>query len=63
MTTGAADDPPPQPPVEPDLDLCCGQGCEPCVFDTWELLRERYRAELQAWRLRHPDEVPPADPG
>jgi hypothetical protein len=46
------DDPAPQPPAEPDLDACCGQGCDPCVFDLYEAARERYRAELQAWEER-----------
>ena len=46
------DDPAPQAPPEPDLDACCGQGCERCVFDLYEAARERYRAELQAWQER-----------
>ena len=46
------DDPAPQAPPEPDLEACCGQGCEPCVFDLYEAARERYRAELQAWQER-----------
>ena len=50
-----ADDPPPQPPVAPDLDLCCGNGCDPCIFDLHDLAMDAYRQALRAWRARHPD--------
>jgi hypothetical protein len=52
--TAASDahDPAPQPPPEPDLDACCGQGCDPCVLDLYQAAQERYRAELQAWEER-----------
>ena len=46
------DDPPPQPPVEPDLDACCGNGCEPCIFDIYGAERERYFAALREWQAR-----------
>ena len=23
-------------PMEPDPDDCCGQGCDPCIFDTFD---------------------------
>ncbi len=48
------DDPRPQPPVEPQLEDCCGSGCVVCVFDAYELARERYAARLAAWLARHP---------
>ena len=50
----AADDndPPPPAPVLPDLDECCGQGCEPCIFDLYEAAQERHRSALQAWQDR-----------
>jgi hypothetical protein len=51
-------DPMPQPPVQPDLDACCGNGCDPCIFDFHDLEMDRYRQALRAWRERHPD---PAD--
>jgi hypothetical protein len=46
------DDPAPQPPPEPDLEACCGQGCDPCVFDLYAEARERYEAALRAWQER-----------
>ena len=46
------DDPPPQPPVEPDLDACCGNGCDPCIFDIYSAERERYFAALREWQAR-----------
>ncbi|MCC6867955.1 MAG: oxidoreductase [Burkholderiales bacterium] len=32
----------PPRPRKPDLDECCGNGCDPCVFD-------RYDDALVAW--------------
>lgn len=57
MTSPAATDPDPmpQPPVQPDLDACCGNGCEPCIFDLHDLAMDRYRQNLRAWRARHPE--------
>lgn len=48
------DDPPPLPPVEPDPGDCCGNGCDPCIFDLYEEARQHYREALAAWRERHP---------
>jgi hypothetical protein len=48
------DDPPPRPPVEPDMADCCGNGCDPCIFDLYEEARQHYRELLGAWKLRHP---------
>ena len=53
------DDPPPRPPVEPDMADCCGNGCDPCIFDLYEEARQHYREALAAWRIRHPG----VDPG
>lgn len=52
------DDPPPRPPVEPDPGDCCGNGCDPCIFDFYEEARQQYRELLAAWRARHPDVDP-----
>ena len=54
MTTATAadDDPPPPEPVAPDLDACCGNGCDPCIFDLYDLERERHRQALREWQLR-----------
>jgi hypothetical protein len=50
----AGEDTVPQPPARPDLEDCCRSGCVPCVFDLYEEALERYRAELKAWKERHP---------
>jgi hypothetical protein len=55
------DDPPPTPPVEPDPGDCCGNGCDPCIFDLYEEARQHYRQALAVWRERHPG-VDPASP-
>ncbi len=49
-------DPPPQEPLPPDDDACCGNGCDPCVYDLFHAEQERYREALRAWRERqaHP---------
>jgi hypothetical protein len=46
------DDPPPVPPIEPDFEACCGNGCEPCIFDIYGAERERYFAALRDWERR-----------
>ena len=51
------DDPRPEPPREPPLEECCGSGCDPCVFDRYEEALLRYRAALEAWKIRHPGET------
>jgi Oxidoreductase-like protein, N-terminal len=48
-------DPMPQPPEWPGDDACCGNGCDPCVFDLHAAAQARYRDALAAWRARHPD--------
>ncbi len=57
------DDPPPCPPTEPEPGECCGNGCDPCVFDLYEEARQHYRQAMAAWRARHPGvepgELPP----
>ena len=53
MTTPAPDpDPEPIAPIEPDFEACCGNGCEPCIFDIYGEERERYLAALRAWKER-----------
>jgi hypothetical protein len=46
------DDPEPQAPAEPDFDACCGNGCEPCIYDLYDLEMDRYRHALRAWKER-----------
>ncbi|MBW0448428.1 hypothetical protein EN871_29545 [bacterium M00.F.Ca.ET.228.01.1.1] len=48
----SADDPKPQPPVQPDLDDCCHSGCSPCVFDLYDEALERYEVALAQWQAR-----------
>jgi hypothetical protein len=60
MPPAKPDDPMPEPPLEPELEACCGSGCDPCVFDVYELAMERYRQALRAWRERHPEAPPSA---
>jgi len=45
-------DPKPEPPPQPDGNACCGQGCNPCIFDLYEMARESYEAKLRAWEER-----------
>jgi hypothetical protein len=47
-----ADDPAPQPPLEPDAADCCGEGCVNCIFDVYDAALERYRRDLAAWQAR-----------
>lgn len=44
--------PRPEPPVAPDLDACCGNGCDPCIFDLHDLAMDQYRQALRAWEAR-----------
>jgi len=56
MSTDAPDpDPMPTPPVQPELEACCGNGCEPCIFELHDLAMDAYRQAMRAWRARHPD--------
>ena len=53
------DDPMPVAPTQPDFELCCGNGCDPCIFDLHDLAMDAWRQALRAWRARHPQA--PAD--
>lgn len=46
-------DPMPLPPEQPDLDACCGNGCDPCIFDLHDMAMDDYRRALRAWQARH----------
>ena len=56
MTTSSTSapnpDPKPQAPEPPDLDACCGYGCDPCIFDLHVLAMDEYRQALRAWQAR-----------
>lgn len=45
-------DPMPVPPEPPDLNACCGSGCDPCIFDSHDLAMDAYRQALRAWQAR-----------
>jgi hypothetical protein len=45
-------DPEPVPPREPDLEECCGSGCEPCVFNRYADALDRNEAARAAWQAR-----------
>ena len=49
-----AADPRPEPPTPPDLEACCGNGCDPCIFDLHDLAMDGYRQALRAWQARQP---------
>lgn len=57
MTTPPDSDPMPEAPPPPDFDACCGNGCDPCIFDLHDLAMDEYRRALRAWRERHPDAI------
>lgn len=59
---GPSDDPRPTEPVEPDLNECCGNGCTPCVFDTYAEEKRAWRQALNEWEQRHPDAAPAGQP-
>lgn len=53
MTSFAPDhDPMPEPPEAPDINACCGSGCDPCIFDAHDMAMDGYRQALRAWRER-----------
>jgi hypothetical protein len=52
-------DPVPVAPLPPDFELCCGNGCDPCIFELHDLAMDAHRQALRSWRARHP----PADSG
>jgi hypothetical protein len=56
-------DPAPLEPPRPEDYECCGNGCEPCVFDLHAQAVDRWRSEMKAWRERQAvrAEVPTAE--
>jgi hypothetical protein len=54
------DDPMPTPPPPPDFELCCGNGCDPCILDLHDLAMDAYRRALREWRARHAEAAPDA---
>lgn len=55
-------DPAPLEPPRPEDYECCGNGCEPCVFDLHAQAVELWRTEMKAWRERQAARAaPPAE--
>lgn len=50
---GSPADPRPEPPPTPDDDACCGNGCDPCIWDLHAAEVARWREALRAWQERH----------
>lgn len=46
------DDPCPIEPEEPGLNDCCGNGCEPCVFDTYIVEKRQWEQAVKEWETR-----------
>ncbi|MBV6271566.1 cytochrome P450 [Alcaligenaceae bacterium CGII-47] len=46
------DDLRPTEPEEPGLNDCCGNGCEPCVFDTYIVEKRQWEQDIKAWDAR-----------
>ena len=47
-----ADDLEPIAPIAPGDDECCGNGCDPCIFDFYGYEQERYFKALREWKER-----------
>lgn len=60
--TTTNDDPRPVEPVEPDLNECCGNGCTPCVFDTYAEAKRAWQQAVKEWEQRHPDAIHSGQP-
>lgn len=56
-------DPMPEPPEAPDINACCGSGCDPCIFDSHDMAMDAYRQALRAWRARQEQNSPDATGG
>ncbi|TAK85223.1 MAG: hypothetical protein EPO09_20415 [Aquabacterium sp.] len=50
----------PQPPEAPDINDCCGNGCDPCIFDRHDMAMDAYRQALRAWHARQSSPEPQA---
>jgi hypothetical protein len=50
--TDPSHDPMPQAPEPPDINACCGSGCDPCIFDAHDMAMDAYRQALRAWQAR-----------
>jgi hypothetical protein len=54
MSLAGNADLPPAKPREPLPEECCGQGCQVCVWDTYDQNLKVYEERQTAWLSRHP---------
>ncbi|GAB3244342.1 oxidoreductase-like domain-containing protein [Chitinimonas naiadis] len=52
QTDWPLDDPPPEAPISPEPEACCGSGCDPCIFDFYADELQLYRRRLLEWEQR-----------
>ncbi|SCK17886.1 oxidoreductase-like domain-containing protein [Vogesella sp. LIG4] len=45
-------DPMPEAPEVPSDDMCCGSGCDPCIWDIYNAAVQDYRRKLADWQAR-----------
>ncbi|WP_374469425.1 oxidoreductase-like domain-containing protein [Phenylobacterium sp.] len=38
----------PRRPEQPDDEMCCKRGCDPCIFDYYERALDRWEAKVRA---------------
>lgn len=39
----------PVAPIEPPAEQCCGNGCEVCIYDTYNAQLRQYYKDKAAW--------------
>jgi hypothetical protein len=44
-----------QPPLRPKQEECCERGCEPCIFDYYENVLQRWLAQNPSEKAKFPD--------
>lgn len=53
MMDGDSMDPRPEAPEPPTDDMCCGSGCDPCIWDIYQKEWDSYQRVLAEWKARH----------
>jgi len=44
-----------QPPQRPKQEECCERGCEPCIFDYYEIALQRWLAQNPCEEIKFPE--------